>query len=528
MCQCCAKDFYVRFNIMKIKWTNKAISKEAKKYKSKSEWQYNSKASYNAAYNKSLLSYFSKHMKKPDMTRKWTKEVVINNAKKFKTIKEWTNNFSGAYDAAFNKGWLKEATAHMVRPAWTGLRIWTKEKILEDAKKFKHRVRWGEKSGGAYSAAQKMGILKLATKHMTRPSTKGVNLGRRSPNKWTDELLKKSAAKYNSVKEWRIKEESAYATASMRGLLKELTKDMTKLKVDPWNKSKVLKSAKKYSNKGDWAKYEGSAYHNALNKNWIDEATAHMDILGNRYKRCLYSISVKGTKKIYIGLSGNFKRRKRDHLETKRFIKLAKQFGKNSIIFKKLTEYILVEDAIKLERKLENDFRKKGYEVLNKARPGGIGGTTVKWTKKNIIKSAKKFNLLRDWRKKDPEAYNGALRLNIVKEVSNHMKRIWEKKWTHKTVLDSAKKFNTKDPWHKAYPGAYLAARRLGIYKKVTKHMKVLSPRGKWTKEVILKNAKKFKTQIQWRKNFGGAFHAARRMGILKLATKHMIDGRIK
>ena len=37
--------------------------------------------------------------------------------------------------------------------------------------------------------------------------------------------------------------------------------------------------------------------------------------------------------------------------------------------------------------------------------------------------------LLRDWRKKDPEAYNGALRLNIVKEVSNHMKRIWEKKY---------------------------------------------------------------------------------------------------
>ena len=53
------------------------------------------------------------------------------------------------------------------------------------------------------------------------------------------------------------------------------------------------------------------------------------------------------------------------------------------------------------------------------------------------------------------------------------MKRIWEKKWTYKNVLDSAKKFNTKEPWRKAYPGAYLAARRLGIYKKVTKHMKI-------------------------------------------------------
>jgi predicted GIY-YIG superfamily endonuclease len=354
----------------------------------------------------------------------------------------------------------------------------------------------------------------------TQPNKKRSNV------KWTFELLKNSASKYSSVKEWRTNESSAYAIASMRGLLKKLTKDMTKLKVDPWNKAKVLKSAKKYTNKGDWAKYEGSAYRNALKEGWIDEATSHMDILGNKYKRCLYSISVKGTKKIYIGLSGNFKRRKRDHLETKRFTRLIKQFGKNSIIFKQLTEYILVEDAIKLERKLENDFRKKGYEVLNKARPGGIGGTTVKWTKKNIIKSANRFNLLRDWRNKDPEAYNGALRLNIVKEVSNHMQRIWEKKWTYKNVLDSAKKFNTKEPWRKAFPGAYLAARRLGIYKKVTKHMKVLSPRGKWTKEVILKNAKKFKTQAQWRKNFDGAFHAALSMGILKKATKHMIDGR--
>ena len=513
---------------MKKKWTGEAILKEAKKYKSKSEWQYNSKASYNAAYNKGLLANFSKHMKKPDMTRKWTREVVIKNAKQFKYITEWTKKFSGAVDTARTKGWMKEATAHMVRPAWKGLRIWTKEKIIEDAKKFKHRVRWKEKSGGAYAAAMRMGVLKIATKHMTRPNTKGVNLGRKSPNKWTDELLKNSASKYKSIKEWRVKEESAYATASMRGLLKELTKNMDRGKVESWTKKSALKSAKKYKHIGDWNTKEGSAYHYVLNNGFIDEATKHMTPLGNQYKRCLYSITVKGTKKIYIGLTGNVDRRQRDHFKTKRFVELSKKYGKSSIVFKQLTKYILVKDAINLEIKLEHDFKKKGYDVLNKVRPGGIGGTTIKWTKKNIINSAKKFSILRDWRIKDPDAYNGATRSNIIKEVSSHMKRIWEMKWTRKTILNNAKKFKTKGEWKQKFPGAVLASRNLGIYKKVTKHMKILSPRDKWTKEVILKNAKKFKTKGEWRKKFGGAYSAASDRGVFEEATKHMIDGRSK
>ena len=78
------------------------------------------------------------------------------------------------------------------------------------------------------------------------------------------------------------------------------------------------------------------------------------------------------------------------------------------------------------------------------------------------------------------------------------------------------------------FPGAVLASRNLGIDKKVTKHMKILSPRDKWTKEVILKNAKKFKTKGEWRKKFGGAYSAASDRGVFEEATKHMIDGRSK
>ena len=193
---------------------------------------------------------------------------------------------------------------------------------------------------------------------------------KRKPNKWTNELLKKSAAQYTSVKEWRTKEESAYATASMRGLLKKFTKGMTKIgEKGFWTKKKVKSSALKYKTKVDWIKNEGAAYRAAYKNGWIDELTKHMIPIGNRKIRCVYSISVKGKKIIYIGLTGYFQRRIRDHFDTTRILKLIETYGKKSIITKQLTKYILAEKAIETERKLTQHYINKGYLVLNKAKP---------------------------------------------------------------------------------------------------------------------------------------------------------------
>lgn len=44
--------------------------------------------------------------------------------------------------------------------------------------------------------------------------------------KWTFDALKASANKYQSLKEWRINQPSAYSTASQKKILPELTKHM--------------------------------------------------------------------------------------------------------------------------------------------------------------------------------------------------------------------------------------------------------------------------------------------------------------
>ena len=457
-----------------LKWTTSAIMKDAKKYLHKSDWIKESGGAYNASKKSGCFKKATSHMKKPNMIQKWTKQKVIRNAKKFITISDWTKKSGGAVNSARDNYWIKEATAHMIRPVGKGLRIWTKEKIMQDAKKYKHRVSWGEKSGGAYAAAQRMGVLKLSTKHMTRPIVENTwNKGLKRPNKWSDQQLKKSASKYTSLYEWRKKEGSAYVTASQRKLLDDVTGHMTKLKrYRFWSKQRVLESALKYENKVSWLNNDSTAYSMAHVRGWLKEATKHMVALGSHYYRCIYSLEIIGQKKIYIGLTYNFKRRIRDHLKSKRFVELAKKYGEKTIKTKQLTKYEIKEKAILSEERFVNIFRKKGYEILNLSQTGGLGGTTIKWTKEKILENSKKYRYRSEWSREGRGAYAAAKKMKIFHKATSHMvPPISIKKWDEKSILLSTKGFKVISHWKEKYPGAQGAAIKLGIYKKISKKM---------------------------------------------------------
>jgi hypothetical protein len=90
-------------------------------------------------------------------------------------------------------------------------------------------------------------------------------------------------------------------------------------------------------------------------------------------------------------------------------------------------------------------------------------------------------------------------------------------------------KFKTRKKWKDAFKGAYHAACRNGWLNEVTTHMVYITkPIGYWTKEKVLKSAKKYKTKENWRKGCNGAASAARKNGWYLEATKHMIDQRLR
>lgn len=97
-------------------WTKEKCIKEAKKYKTKADWERGSSSSHSSARkNKEWLNECTQHMIKPKQAGYWTKELCITEAKKYKTRSDWAKNSNGSYRKVIrkNKEWLDECTKHM-------------------------------------------------------------------------------------------------------------------------------------------------------------------------------------------------------------------------------------------------------------------------------------------------------------------------------------------------------------------------------------------------------------------------------
>ena len=79
-----------------------------------------------------------------------------------------------------------------------------------------------------------------------------------------------------------------------------------------WTYEKCKEASLMYTNKTELQEKCSSAY-NVIKKNRWDELTSHMEILGNKYKRLIYVYEFSD-KYCYIGLTGNIKRRSRQHI----------------------------------------------------------------------------------------------------------------------------------------------------------------------------------------------------------------------
>lgn len=153
-----------------LKWTKEVIIEEAKKYKSKVEWSDNCKPSYEAAkvFSEDFFNECSEHMVNPLI--RWSNEDIIREARKYKTQSEWKENNAYSYRLAIEKddyNFRLECTKHM-----NNVRIkWTRDKILEQSKKFKYKSVWERECNGSFQAAKTLnkkepGFYNMCTKHM--------------------------------------------------------------------------------------------------------------------------------------------------------------------------------------------------------------------------------------------------------------------------------------------------------------------------------------------------------------------------
>jgi hypothetical protein len=205
-----------------------------------------------------------------------TKEIVALSASKYSTLKDWRSNDQSAYNKALKMKWFDEVTSHMTRLIKTSGH-WTKEAVIESASQFNSQTAWKKEYGGAWSKAVKMGWIEDACAHMDFMDESKI----KPQGYWTKDRVLESAKKYKTQAEWNKTETSAVGVASKKGWIKEATAHMSPSRPNRmangyWTKERVLEDAQKFSSKTEWQKFSRAAVSKAYRMGWMDEAIALM------------------------------------------------------------------------------------------------------------------------------------------------------------------------------------------------------------------------------------------------------------
>lgn len=396
---------------------------------------------------------------------KWTKKKCLEEAKKYKEKSDFRKNCTYIYKLCCKNGWIEEATKHM-SSKYLAHGYWTKKKLFEEAKKYKTKSEFQKSSKSAYSTLHKRGLLDQACKHMTQLQ--------KPHGYWTKEKCHKAALKYNKRIDFQKNERSAHSTASRNGWLEEICQHMgktTRLGQNAyWTRDKCQKEALKYKYRREFREKSPGAWAAANKKGWMEEICRHMDALGNRHKRYIYAFEFSD-KSVYVGLSYDPETRYEQHLRnTKKIIKKSKE---NDLLFVIYEPAFSQKEAKEQESLTIEDYRNKGWCILNSAKAGALGGEHRKWTKEVVSEIAQKYDNYSEFCKNERGAYRAAHSRGWLDELCGHMKRSEKKKgfWTYERCLEAAKKAGSIRSLRDESGGAWGAAQRNGWIPRIRKKL---------------------------------------------------------
>jgi len=423
-------------------WDKEKIQDEAKKYQTKNEFAKGSPVAYQRAKKLGILDDVTNHMVPYVRNSKYTPEEIKNRASIYDTPDEFFKKDLAAYTAAQRFGILSDVTSHMKRK-----RKLTPEIIKKIAKQYKTKREFELGDSGAYQKAHKLGIFDEVTSHM---ESQFIN--------WTYDDAKEIAKQYNNLKKFKEEQPKA-AGAIYRNKWDDLLNHMER-GFKWWSDSDIFNSALKFNSRSEWQKSEGSAYNAARERGIIDDATKHMSFLGNMYRRAVYVWEFPNNS-VYVGLTLNTERRKKEHSDIEGKSEVSRYIKKTGLTpsFKLISDdYIDASDAQNLEDCTIQDYKIKGWNILNKAKAGGLGGCKRRITKDEVAKEALKYTTKTMFQKNSPQAYSAAYRNGWFDEVTSHMKH-GGLKWGEKEILDVIKNYETLKDFRNGNPQAYDALR---------------------------------------------------------------------
>ena len=335
--------------------------------------------------------------------------------------------------------------------------------------------------------------------------------------KWIKDICRKEALKYHSRFEFQKNSPNVYSAAYKSGWLDDICGHMIS-PINPmnyWTKEKCQEEALKYNSRTEFSKRCKTGYSKSVKSGWLDDICGHMEKIGNRFNKCIYSYEFPDNY-VYVGLTYNLdvRQKNRDNDINDQVIIHMKKTGLTPVK-KQLTDYIDVNDAIKLEGYYVEKYKNNGWNILNKSKTGAIGGNVIKWTKEKCKEESLKYKSKIEFQKNSGGCYDAARRNGWLDDCCSHMV-ITQKPfgyWTFERCKEEALKYKTKGEFEKN-SSAYLISCRNNWVNDICSHM-IVRPNKIWTYDKCKKEASKYKTKIEFYKNSYGSYKASYRNGWL-------------
>lgn len=232
-----------------------------------------------------------------------------------------------------------------------------------------------------------------------------------------------------------------------------------------YSKEDCIKAAMSCSSRSEFAsKYKGE-YFKALRMNWLDEICAHMNVVGNRYKRCIYvyAFDQKGLKHVYVGLTGNIAKRDKEHrARTNSSVnKFALYHHIDIPPVQQVTEYLPKGEASQKEGDVLQYYLSLGYTPINKTKTGGLGGHLPDdgYTYEQCQEKALCYRNRSEWKEKDYSTYYVASKYGWIDTIMPQNKPYGNKDiryWTIERCCEAAKSCVTISEFREKYNSAYV------------------------------------------------------------------------
>ena len=466
----------------------------------------------------------------------WTYERCKNEAKKYTSRTDFCNLACGAYTSALKHGWLDEICGHM-HVKWQ--KKWASKEICKiEAQKYKNRSEFQKKCVGAYTYAMRHGFLDEICQHMDYLWKE----------KWSDKnACAKEARKYNRRIDFAKGSNSAYTYAMKHGFLDDICTHMQSyVDVDTTNSDK-----KRVEYVKERLQVTPEEWENIYNKFLKNKGKV---LIANRiqHKRCIYAAEFEDHF-VYIGLANNLKNRIKQHITSpqSQVFKHIKSSGLYPT-FSIKRDFTPQDIAQTLEGEVLEEYKKNGWIILNQAKTGSLGGSTLFWTYERCIEVAKYCNSKAYFSQNFSGAYASTIRGGWMKDIETIIaknliatKRIQSEKeekskkylsqlpkdrknkyWTYETISKEAKKYKTKKEFKEKANGAYTTAVKRGLLNEICSHMKPLMHKSVdgiyWTKDRCAERAILYSSKMEFKNNDGSAYTTAVREGWLEEICNHM------